>query len=432
MKKTTGETVTAVLAGGGSRGKLVYSAYALEHPEELQIVAVAEADPARRSVIQELHGLPDNRCYSSAEAMFAEEKAAQLAIIATQDAQHVAHATAAIEKGYDLILEKPISPSMEECRSLLALAESKGTRVSVTHVLRYAPFYGKLKELIDSGELGRVICIEASENVGYWHMAHSFVRGAWRNTAQSSPIILAKSCHDLDLMVWLTDSNCHSLSSAGGLSWYRKENMPADATPYCYGGCAAKKDCPYDAEKIYMLNPETGFDHVGAGLLQWAVTTAQSRDEIEQALKTSPYGRCVYACDNDVADNQALCAKMENGITISFLLSGFSQQNHRKIHIHGSLADVEGNLDEETLYLRRFGQQAVSIPIVAPGGTQGHGGGDSRMVADILACQRGERSTTMTTLRKSMESHYMAFAAEYSRLNDGKMVLMDAFTGRSK
>ena len=201
-----------VLAGAGSRGIRVYGAYAASQPDEMEIVAVAEPNDARRENFCQEHGIPSDRAFRTAEELFAQPQMADMAFIATLDGDHIAHATAAIEKGYDLLLEKPISDSLEECQELLRRAEQAGAKVSLTHVLRYAPFYQKAKQILDSGILGDIVSVQASENVSYWHASHSYVRGIFRKAEETSPMIMAKCCHDLDLIVWLTGSRCKSLS----------------------------------------------------------------------------------------------------------------------------------------------------------------------------------------------------------------------------
>lgn len=295
-------------------------------------------------------------------------------------------------------------------------------------MLRYAPFYQKLKELLEEGTLGRVISIQASENVGYWHQAHSFVRGNWRRSGDTSPMILAKCCHDMDLLVWLTGSRCRRLSSVGSLSWFREENAPEGAPNHCMEGCPVKAECPFDAEKIYVTDPVTGYDTNGAGWLQKAVMEQPTREGLLDTLHTSPYGRCVFRCDNDVVDHQSVTMEMENGVTVSFHMCGLNRDNHRTIHVMGTRGDITGNLEEETLVLHRFGGEVETFHMDVKETISGHGGGDYRMLHDMFLA-RSQGSGTLTSLRQSLESHYMALAAEQSRLAGGRLVEMEAFIG---
>lgn len=419
--------ISVVLAGAGSRGVRVYGAYAASQPDEMEIVAVAEPNDARRENFCQEHGIPSDRAFRTAEELFAQPQMADMAFIATLDGDHIAHATAAIEKGYDLLLEKPISDSLEECQELLRRAEQAGAKVSLTHVLRYAPFYQKAKQILDSGILGDIVSVQASENVSYWHASHSYVRGIFRKAEETSPMIMAKCCHDLDLIVWLTGSRCKSLSSYGDRSVFRRENMPEGATEYCYDGCAVKGNCQFDAEKIYMTNPKTGYDSVGAGQLQFSVTSDTTREGVENALRHGPFGRCVYCCDNTVVDHQVICAEMENGVTVDFSMCSFGYRDYRLLHILGTKGDLSGNLEEEKLTLHLHGGKSFEYDLHVTETIAGHGGGDTRMISDVLANERGETPSSMTSLRQSMESHYMAIAAEESRLKGGKCIVMEEF-----
>ena len=417
--------ITIALAGAGTRGVRVYGAYAAGHPDEMEIVAVAEPNDARRENFCRQHNIPPERTFRTAEEMFAQPRMADMAVIATLDGEHVAHATAAIEKGYDLLLEKPISQSLEECKTLLRMTEEKGIKVSLTHVLRYSPFYQKAKQIIDSGMLGDIVCIQASENVSYWHAAHSYVRGIFRRAEDTSPMIMAKCCHDLDIFVWLTGSHCKSISSYGGRSVFCREKMPEGATEYCYDGCAVKDSCQFDAEKIYMKNAKTGYDSVGAGQLQFSVTSDITRAGIEAALRHGPFGRCVYCCDNTVVDHQVMCAEMENGVTIDFTMCSFGYRDYRQLHILGTKGDLFGNLEDERLVFALHGGRPMVYDLHVTDTIAGHGGGDTRLLSDVLAYERGETTSAMTGLRQSVESHYMAIAAERSRLAGGERIMME-------
>ena len=419
---------TVVIAGAGSRGRLTYAPYSKQFPGEMKLVAAAEKISERLREIRQDYGLSEEQCFSTVEEMFAQPKMADMAFICTQDADHVRHACLALEKGYDLLLEKPVAGDVDECRKLLEKAEELGRSVTVCHVLRYAPFYQKLKSILEEGGLGQIISIQASENVGYWHQAHSFVRGNWRNSGETSPMILQKCCHDMDLLVWLTDSRCKRISSMGSRSHFREENAPEGAPRYCMEGCPVKEQCPYDAEKIYITDEVTGYDAKGAGWLQNAVMVQPTREGLLETLRTSPYGRCVYRCDNDVVDNQSVTMEMENGVTVGFHMCGLNRNNYRAIHIMGTKGDITGNLEEEVLVLHRFGGKEETLRIDARETASGHSGGDYGMLHDMFAA-RSQGRATLTSLRQSLESHYMALAAEQSRLSGGAMIDLREFAG---
>lgn len=420
------KATSVVIAGAGGRGRITYAPYAKKFPEQMRLIAAADRIPERLEEMRQEYGLEQDKCFSSVEEMFAQPRLADMAFICTQDADHVRHACLALDKEYDVLLEKPVSADIAQCRQLLDKAEKLGRSVTVCHVLRYAPFYQKLKSLLEEGALGEIISIQASENVGYWHQAHSFVRGNWRRSGDTSPMILAKCCHDMDLLVWLTGSRCRRISSMGGLSFFRQENAPQGAPDYCMEGCPVKDQCPYDAEKIYVTDTLTGYDTNGAGWMQRAVYGGTDREGLRAALGTSPYGRCVFRCDNDVVDNQSVTMEMESGVTISFHMCGLNQRNYRTIHIMGTGGDISGDLEEETLVLNRFGKEPEVIRVNVEETISGHGGGDYRMLADMFRA-RSQGQGTLTSLRQSLESHYMAMAAESSRLAGGRLVDVDEF-----
>ncbi len=415
--------VSIVIAGAGGRGFLAYAPYTKQHPEKMRLVGVAEPDAFRRERIRKEYELEEEQCFLSAEELFARTKFADVALICTQDRQHVEHALLAMKKGYDILMEKPVSPYAEECKRLYEAGLAYGSRVTVCHVLRYASFYRKIKELLQQHAIGEVISIRATENVGYWHYTHSYVRGKWRKSEETSPMILAKCCHDMDLFVWLTKSRCQSISSMGALTYFRKECAPQGAARYCLQNCKRKAECPFDAEKIY-LEEQTG----GREWMQQEVGGSTEKEKIKKALYDGSYGRCVFQCDNDVVDHQIVCAQMENGVTISFSMSGFHEKNYRTIHIMGTTGELFGTMEEEHLTLQQFGKRAVEIRTGEEAGEKSHGGGDEQLMEDLYTSVT-EGKNTLTELKDSLESHYMALAAEQSRIEGGKTIVLSKFRG---
>lgn len=422
MKKT----ISIVIAGAGGRGFLAYAPYTKKYPEKMKLVGVAEPDDFRRARIREEYGLAEEQCFSDAKQLFAVPRMADIAFICTQDRQHVEHALLAMRQGYDILLEKPVSPYADECRRLYRAACGCGALVTVCHVLRYAPFYRKIKELLERRAIGEIISIQAAENVGYWHYTHSYVRGKWRNSKETSPMILAKCCHDMDLFVWLTESRCHTISSMGALTYFREKNAPCGAPGYCMQGCPKKSDCPFDAEKIYLTNAVNASGQNGTDWMQREVSGARGEACLREALYDGPYGRCVFRCDNDVVDHQVVCARMENGVTISFSMCGFHEENYRTIHIMGTAGELYGTIEEDRLVLQPFGQEAVEIVTAAEGDEKSHGGGDEQMMEDLYEAVT-EGGATLTGLGDSLESHYMALAAEESRMEGGKKIELQKF-----
>ena len=398
-----------VLIGAGSRG-MIYARYAQETGHE--IAAVAEMNADRMQTAREAFHLAEDRCYTAAEDLLSEPRMAEAAIIATMDRDHCQSAIAAMEKGYDLLLEKPISPVPEEALAVEAAAERLGRKVVVCHVLRYSPFFRELKKIIDSGTIGRVITIQHNENVGNFHFAHSFVRGNWRNSELSSPVIMQKSCHDMDLLVWLTGSRCRKVSSFGDLTYFRADRAPEGAALRC-ADCPLKDSCRYSA---YLCYPPV------AGLWPATVLTEdQSPEGLREAIRTGPYGRCVFHCDNDVCDHQVTLLEFENGITATFNLSAFTNRITRTMKIMGEDGEIRASEIDNTIEITHFtangvdrAESAVVHPEIPTGG---HGGGDKGIMDDFLALMEGRQGEAATAIGQSVESHMMACAAEESRLN---------------
>ncbi|OUS77129.1 oxidoreductase [Paenibacillus sp. MY03] len=413
--------LTAVLLGAGSRGRYIYGPYAEKYPHELRIVAVAEPDAERRSSFAALHGIAPERTYTSWERAFDEGRIADVMIICTLDRMHYEPAMKAMELGYHVMLEKPMSPSMEECIRLEEASLRLRRLLAVTHVLRYSPFWSGIKRCIDEGELGTVGTIQLTENVGYRHMTHSYVRGNWRKAEETSPMILAKSCHDLDLVSWMMGQPCTNVSSYGSLLHFRPENAPAGSTERCMEGCAVERDCPFSAVKLYLRQPTH----------EWAryMTDDPTQEGIITALKDGPFGRCVYRCDNNVVDHQVVNMAFENGANASFIMSGLTESGTRRVQIMGTAGEIIGDMDKGSFVLYRYAtDERIEHRCSVEG--DGHGGGDERMVAAFLRDVRSfdrNPSQGLTSATASLQSHLIAFAAEHSRLRDGESVRLAEF-----
>ena len=422
------------LAGLGSRGKDTYAKTAKLFPEKMKITAIADIDPDKVAEVAREYGVPAEHCFSSAEELLAQEKLADVMFITTQDRQHVGHAIPALKKGYDLLLEKPVSPDLQECRDLLKTAQECGRKVVVCHVLRYTPFYTKLKEILDAGRIGETVTVMGIENVGYWHQAHSFVRGNWRNSDTTSPMILQKCCHDMDLLLWLTGKTAESVTSYGSTYLFKEEMAPEGATLRCMDGCAAKAECPFDAEKIYLTNEKTGVEHGHTGWPCNVLTLHPTPESVREAIQKGPYGRCVYHCDNNVVDHQVVNICMTDGSTISFTMSGFTEKNSRYTKFMGTKGEITADLHENTIEVQEFGKAPEIIDVSKLSDDfSGHAGGDNRMVEEFLdmLIEGKEPEKSMTTLERSLESHYIALAAERSRLEGGRVVKMSEMRERN-
>lgn len=404
--------IKAALVGAGQRGAQAYAPYALKHTNEIIFQAVAEPDEKRRKEFAQAHQISIEHCYRDYEELFKKEKGIEAVLICTQDQQHVQPALAAMEKGYHILLEKPISNSIEECRKLEKLAADYPRTFLICHVLRYTPFFKTIKKLLESERIGELQNVQWLENVGYWHQAHSFVRGNWRNKETSSPMILAKCCHDMDLLLWLIGAECSNLSSFGTLNHFRKDKAPKGAPMRCLDGCPAKNECPYYAPKIYI----DWRDDWQADVIKKVVSQDTSDEAILKALKEGPYGRCVYHCDNNVVDHQVVNMEFENGVTATLTMNAFSYGCSREIKFMGSRGEIIGKLEDNAIYVIDFltgKREKVPVEVIK----EGHGGGDMGIMESFVQMvENGDTGNDFSNVASAVKSHYMAFAAEKSRI----------------
>lgn len=403
--------ITAIVLGAGNRGN-VYGNYALKYPDQLDIVGVAEPIEIRNDRFASQHDISDSQRFVTWEHVFEQPKFADAVIITTPDDLHHGPAMAALAMGYDLLLEKPIAQTWQECKEIFDLAEKEGRIVAVCHVLRYSPYYKKVKAVIESGVLGEMVSMQHFEPIQHVHMSHSFVRGNWRREADTNPILLAKSCHDMDIMRWWIDRPAEYVSSFGSLKWFRKENAPQGSTARCTDGCAVEAECPYSAKRIYFEN-RTWLHH-----FDLPENEPERGQAIWKNIEEGPYGRCVYRCDNDVPDHQVLSLQFTDDITATFNMEAFTHYHGRRTRIMGSMGDVVG--DEKDLLVTNFrtGEQEHWNVHENTALDSGHGGGDWGLVRDWLqAVDQQDGNLLTSTLAASMESHLMAFMAEKSRRN---------------
>jgi predicted dehydrogenase len=405
------QPVEAVLVGAGGRGFDPFGAYALQHPNELRYIAVAEPVAERRERFARLHRIDPRYSFSSAEELFACGQLAPALINATGDRQHVAVSVPALRLGYHVLQEKPMATTPHDCVRIVRAAEEAGRILQIGHVLRFAPFFVAVKEAVASGRIGEVMTVDHRENVAYWHMAHSFVRGKWRNQADSSPMILAKSCHDMDFLRWVVDRPCERVVSFGSLSHFRPEAVGPEVPARCTDGCPLAEGCAYNAPRFYLgLGP-------GWPVADLAVDQREdpSPEERMEALRTGPYGRCVYRCDNDVVDHQVAILEFVGGVTATFTMHGFSAVPGRTMRYdgtRGTLLAGEGPEGVRAHYHLGDREEALHIRPVAGG----HGGGDVGLIRAFLRAVREGGGEVLTSARVSLESHLMCFAAEKSRL----------------
>lgn len=404
--------ITSLVIGAGDRG-VTYSRLG---KHRLIPVAVAEPRDDRRKLFADEFVIPEDRQFRDYKDALEIKKIADICIITTPDELHFEPAKLAIEKGYDILLEKPIANKKDHIIMLKDINSRYGRFIGICHVLRFAPFYVKLKKIIDSGIIGDIVTIEHSEGVGWWHFAHSYVRGNWRDIKKSSPTILAKSCHDMDLLIWLTNKKCMRVFSFGGLKHFKKENAPINSAEYCIN-CELEGECPYSAKKLYM----------NMDITSWPVTVITDDLSYQgrlKAIKEGPYGKCVYRCDNNAVDHQVVAMEFESGLTASFTMSAFTVPG-RKIRIMGTHGELLGN--EKTIVHSDFrtGKQHIIEVSSEQNSYSGHGGGDSAMLNAYLdALEKNDLSIFSSTLEESIQSHIIAFAAEESRLTNKPVSLL--------
>lgn len=404
--------ISLVLIGAGSRSRAYTSQ--LINNRDAKLVAVVEPDGNRRKLIEDIFNIKPELSFANEDDFFKLSKCADAVLICTMDREHHRQAIKAIKKGYDVLLEKPISLTASDCIDILEQANKYKTKVMVAHVLRYAPFFQRIKQILNSGKLGRIISIQHNENINIFHFSHSYVRGNWAKLSKSAPIILTKSCHDFDIINWLVNDKCKAVSSFGSLSYFKRDNAPVNSTERCFD-CPARNSCIFDAEKVYL---EGYWWNKGAVNL-----TDQSDDGIKSALKTGPYGRCVFKCDNDVCDHQVAILEYESGVTATFSLSAFTNPCSRTIKIMCEKGEIRGNMSEIEVQL--FGFKPEKYKIV-DNDEEKHGGGDYYLLNDFISWLQGKDALARTTLSQSIDSHLIAFAAEKSRL-ENKMILMKDF-----
>jgi predicted dehydrogenase len=405
--------VNYIIIGAGSRGT-GYATYAKAHPDRADVVGVAEPRETARMRLVAEHDIPPENIYTDWQAVAAREKFADAVVIATQDAMHTEPAIALAEKGYHLLLEKPMAPTAEECKRIVAAVKANNVILAVGHVLLYTAYTRTLKKMLDDGAVGEIVSIQHLEPVGYWHQAHSFVRGNWRNEAESSFMLLAKSCHDLDWIRYIMGEKCRSVSSFGALKHFRRAEKPPEAGDAlrCLD-CAYEPQCPYSAKKIYLGRLARGQTGWPTNVLAFDVTI----EGVTEALRTGPYGRCVYECDNDVVDNQVVNMLFEGGKTASFTMTAFNQAAPRRTSIFGTRGEIYG--DGVKIYLTDFLTDESSVIDTRSADASilgGHGGGDYGLMSTFIdAVANNDPGGLLSGPDETLESHLMVFAAEQAR-----------------
>lgn len=409
--------VKVAVIGAGLRGIHNYGEYINEMHEACEIMAVVEPKENRRELFGEKYNVPKEYMFKKIEDFFECEKIADAVIIATNDDRHYEPTQKSLEKGYHVLLETPMVNTLDKIIHIENICKNYTDRVfMVSHVLRYTPFFSKIKEIVDSKELGNLISIQYNESIGYWHFAHSYTRGNWRNSSDKSPLILAKSCHDLDILLYLVGSGCNKIASFGNLSHFNSQSFRENMGDNCLS-CKLEESCPYSAKKIYLENERK---------INYAVHINPTESNILGILSSSPYGKCVYKCDNNVVDNMVSILEFNNGVTATFNLSAFTKECDRTIKLMFSHGEMGGSLINDEIRVKKFGTNE-EIMINPSNNTKGHEG-DIRLIKDFIrAVSENNNHMVKSMAKDSIESHVVAFAAEYSRISNEVVHIKDFY-----
>ena len=427
--------IKCVALGYGDRC-IRYTNYSRLHPDELELIGVIDLNPLKLAEAKKDYNLKDEQLYASIDEFLSKNVKCDVVINGTMDQYHYETTMPLLEKGYNILLEKPVTAKVEELLSIRDKAREKGCKVVICHVLRYTPFYSRIKKIIDSGKIGRVMDMQLNEHVWYGHFVNAYVRGKWRKESEcGSGLLLAKCCHDTDLICWLNNvTRPKKVSSFGARSFFKKENAPEGATEYCFD-CPAKKDCMFNAYKFEIENDFIPF-YTWAGINK--PLEQITREEKEEFLKHDPYGQCVYLSDMDIVDKQCVNVEFENGTLATLTVVGGTSKAGRHIHIICEYGEIVGYIEENKFTLRTFDKNRIDysdeeIDLSAEAendekdnSVAGHYGGDYYIMRDLVRYLNGEKTSVATTvIEDSVNGHLVCYAAEDSRKEDKSVFLKD-------
>jgi predicted dehydrogenase len=396
--------VCVAVVGAGGRGSRLGGLIAARD-QWAQIVAVAEPIDERRDAFARDHGLDTAQCYSDWSELLASHSGIDAVVVTTMDRDHAEPAIAALEAGHHLLLEKPMAATWDDCERIATAATAAVGITAVCHSLRYGRPFRLLKEIVAAGRVGEVVTVDHLEQVLWWHQAHSFVRGKWGNESRAAFMLLAKSCHDVDYLSFLIGRPCQAVSSFGSLTYFRPEHAPPDSGETCLE-CRVEPDCPYSAVKLYVDTDRSAWPAAGISL-------DHSREAHLRAIQETPYGRCVWRCDNDVVDHQVVALEYAGGVTATLTMTGFTAVGGRRLRVHGTEGTAE--FTETAVEVRRYDSGAIERTALEPEAGS-HGGGDQRVTdAWLQAIHQNDRSHIVSDIQTSLETHRIVFAAERAR-----------------
>lgn len=414
--------ISVVVVGCGDRAT-TYCREGVLNLKKMEVVAAIDPNPERLRYMQETFCVSQEQCYTHMEQVLSQGKIADCVIVGTMDQYHLETSIPFLEQGYDMLLEKPIVNNKRDLLRIRDTAQKHGCKLMICHVLRYAPFYTKIKELIMGGAVGEVMNIQTSERVGAFHSSVSYIRGKWNSTKEcNSSFLLAKCCHDIDLLCWLNNTTVPvNVSSMGGRDYFVEEKAPKGSGTRCLVDCPKeiREKCIYDVQNMYLDNcqiPQYPWQCTGKN---WQDVTEEEKIE---SLKTyNPHGQCIYKAGGDIVDHQNVMIEFENGSTAVHTLNLGAMRPGRSIWIQGTEGEIEGWVNDDYVMLRKYDrktscylEEKVNIDN-EPGIVDAHFGGDRGLVRDFCDMMLGkEASISRTTIDDSINSHLVCYAADFS------------------
>lgn len=405
--------VKVAIIGAGLRGTYKYGEYIQKNLSLCEVVAIVEPKKGRRDIFVNKYNINKDNAFDNFEDFFEKGKIADAVIICNSDARHYDYLNKSLEIGYHVLLENPMTNSLDKLVHIKELANKFNDRVFMScNELRYTKFFNKLKEIIQSQELGKLVNIQYKDNIGHWNYAHNYIRGNWRNSSDSSPIIVSRNCNDIDILIYLIESNCKKISSFGRLKHLNNENMNLNMSESCLR-CSIENKCPYSAKKIYLEKDRT---------IKYSVHIDPSESNLKEILEKGPYGRCVYMCDNNVCDNMVSILEFENGVNVTLNSSAFTKEPNKLINMMFSFGEVSGNFIDGKIRIEKFSQENfIEININEDIKDEML---NTKLISDFIGLIN--KQINKNTILDNIQSHIVSFAGEYSRVSS-EVVTIDKF-----